>query len=90
MEKYYSIVTKKGGKVLYDRTRVGELEVGDKFKVQSLKDEFEILFFFKDDLFDYFPMVFGLCRENDGCVLITSHGLVTVTEKKLKRERRKI
>lgn len=85
MEKYYDIATKKGGKVLYDRSSVGELSVGDKFKVQSLKDEFEVLFFFKDSLFDYYPMVFGLCCENGEAVLITSRGLATITETKRKR-----
>ena len=93
LEKYYNIVTKKGGRILYNRERVGELSVGDKFKMQSLKETFEILFFFKDHLFDYSPMVFGLCRADDSSILIASRGLITLTEKKeqhIKRKRRTI
>jgi hypothetical protein len=88
IEKCYNIVTKKGGRILYNRSMVGELEVGDKFKVQSLKETFEIMFFFKDHLFDYSPMVFGLCREDGSSILIASRGLITLTEKKLKHKRR--
>lgn len=86
---FHKLITDRGGKVLKHRTKVNELEIGDKFKVQSLKEEYEILFFWKDNIFDYSPFVLGR-GEGDNCILITTDGLKVSTKKEqpIKRKRR--
>lgn len=87
---YHKIVTDKGGKVLEQRTKVKGLEIGDTFALQSLKGPYEVLFFYKDKIFDYYPMVFGLCRKT-GLFLLCSCGVLNILEKNnklIKRKRR--
>lgn len=92
MNAHHKIITDKGGRVLENRTKVGKIEVGDVFTFQTLREPMEVLFFYKDKVFDYYPMVFGFNRENNSIIMCTTKYMNIVAKKQtnIKRERRKM
>lgn len=80
MNKYHKIVLEKEGKILENRTKYKDILIGDLFHLQSLSDPYEVLFFFKDKLFDHSPMIFGLNRKTNS-VIMCSAKLVEIINK---------
>lgn len=87
ISNYKKDLVKRGCRILENRTTYKEFEVGDSFSFQALKGPYEIMFFFKDKVFDYFPMIFGYCWETQSCIMV-SDKFVKIINKKLKRKRR--
>lgn len=88
LKECHKVVQEKGGTILEHRTTMKGLNVGDTFSMQTLCGPYEILFFFKDPIFDYIPMVFGLCKKTN-TVLMVSSKLITIIEQDLKTVKRK-
>jgi len=83
LQECHKIVKAKGGKVLENRTTMKGLNVGDTFSMQSLTGPYEIMFFFKDPVFDHCPMVFGWGKRT-GDVLMVSSKLLTIIQQNIK------
>lgn len=85
------IVKEKGGRVLENRTTMKGLNIGDTFSMQALSGPYEIMFFFKDPVFDHCPMVFGWCKQTGGVLMVSSKLLTIIQQntKLIKRTRRK-
>jgi hypothetical protein len=89
LQECHKIVNSKGGKVLEHRTEMKGLKIGNTFSMQTLTGPYEIMFFFKDKVFDHCPMVFGWCKKTNG-VLMVSSKLLTIIEQNnslIKRKR---
>lgn len=91
LQEFHKLIKNKGGKVLENRTTMKGLNVGDTFSMQALLGPYEIMFFYKDPVFDHCPMVFGLCEKTGGTLMVSSKLLTIIKQnnKLIKRTRRK-
>ena len=78
----------KGDRILEHRTEYKGVCVGDKFTIQSLKFTYEVLFFFKDAVFDTYPMICGYCWETKNPIFCATTLITVKKEEIIKRKRR--
>ena len=82
------LVESKGGHILENRMKCYGFDIGDTFKFQCL-EEMEVMFFFRDPIFSYFPFIFGANRKGDTLLIsISCLGKIKEHEDKIIRKRR--
>lgn len=82
------LIVNKGGRILENRKVCKGVSVGDKFTIQSLKNTYEVLFFFKDAIFDTYPMICGYCWETKNPIFCATTLITVKKEEIIKRKRR--